>query len=155
MAITIWSREKSDPSIIQALELEIGQYDFVFDSNILTRNTILHAAQMQKEPLQVGGKIVTVTKAVDQNNRITVSIDVKEGKLPEMGEAGIGKATIYAALGAIGILAIFYIVEIKKTGTLANLPKAIGSGLAEILLRPGLVIVIIFGLLVLIRSKAR
>lgn len=156
MAITIWSRDAKDsPSIFSSLELDVGQYDFVFDSNILTRNTVLLVAQNQREPLQVGGKIITVTNTSDDTKRITISLDVKKGQLPIGSEAGVGKATVYAVLGAIGVLAVFYVVEIKKTGNLANVGKAIGDTLAEIILRPGIALIVIFGILALIWIKAK
>lgn len=156
MPITIWTKDKNSTSVFSALELDAGQYDITFDSNILTRNTVLLAAkQQQNTPIQVGGKVIKVTKATDDSKVIVVGLDVVKGNIPVVGGAGMGGATIYAMLGALGILAVLYVLKIEKTGAFADVGNAIGTGLAELLLKPGLLIVVIFGLLVFFWIKAK
>lgn len=136
-AITIWSKEKNDStSLLSELELETGKYSFQFGSNILTRNTILQVAQMQREPVFISGKVITVIAATDDGKNINIVLDVKRGTLHPMQEAGFGKLSIMAALGVLGIIAIAFLTRVEKV--LEVLPATLS--------KPGFIIIALIGL---------
>lgn len=155
MPITVWSKEKNDsPSLLSGLQLEVGRYNFVFGSNVITRNTILLVAEKQKKPFEISNRIIAVEKTFDDGKEIVITLDVKKGSLPDVGEAGAGKVSLYAAMGLLGILGIAYLARVEKLDNIAkNVGGFIGNLLSQILLSPGILVVVVIAIFIFASRK--
>lgn len=114
--ITIWSKEKSSPSVLSTLRLEEGLYEFRFSSNIVTRTTILSLMEFDVKNgnrYNIGDKELKPVKVVEREKDFSIFIEVE--KKTNVKEAGFTSISI--ALGALGIIAIFFLIEVRKTFT--------------------------------------
>ncbi|HLF51508.1 hypothetical protein [Flavobacterium sp.] len=118
---TIWSKNKDSSSTLSALSLEEGIYTFVFENTILTKYTILAAAQKYKDNGLVEnlkGKKIEVIGVRETQKQFEIDIEVTKG---EGSPTEAGFVSVSLLLGALGIVAIWFLIEVRKTFT----PKTI------------------------------
>jgi hypothetical protein len=112
----IWSKNSdSSDSLFRNLALEEGLYTFKFDDNTLSRFAIkdVSTAAIGKT-ITAGGRNITVVSVIDVKekgkNFFEVDIEVGEKKFEAAGFQSVA-----LILGALGILAIWFLVEVRKT----------------------------------------
>jgi hypothetical protein len=116
--ITIWSKEKSSGSVLNNLALDQGIYDLRFSKNIISKVTILELMKSDAargSVYKTGNKEIRPIQVIEREKDFSIIVEVSHNANIPVSEASF--VSVSVMLGLLGIIAITFLIEVRKTFT--------------------------------------